>query len=513
MPKALLSVSDKTGLVEFARGLHALGYEILSTGGTARMLRQAGLPITEVGAYTGFPEMMDGRVKTLHPKIHAGILARRDRPDDMAAIQHTGIEPIDLVAVNLYPFEEKVRDGTCPLEDALEEVDIGGPTLVRAAAKNYRHVWVVVDPADYPAVLEQLRTGQDPEPNRWRLARKAFDRVAAYDAAISNEFARRVAGDALPDVWTVQLRKLQALRYGENPHQRGAAYAEVGALGHGPLGGRLLQGKALSFNNLLDAEAGYQLARQFAEPVCVVIKHNNPSGVGVDSNSLLNAYVRARDGDPVSAFGGVVAFNRRVDRATAAEMVKIFTEVVTAPAFETEALVVLRAKKDLRLIETGEGEPARFLDLKRLEGGVLLQDADLVRDDPWTWKVVSKRTPSESEMQALGFGWRVCRMVKSNAIVFASRERTLGIGAGQMSRVDSVRLATSKMREHGLRGEVLVMASDAFFPFRDGLDEAWKAGVTAVAQPGGSVRDAEVIAAADEHGMAMVFTGVRHFRH
>ncbi|MBI2060233.1 MAG: bifunctional phosphoribosylaminoimidazolecarboxamide formyltransferase/IMP cyclohydrolase [Nitrospirae bacterium] len=515
MRKALLSVSDKTGLVEFARGLTSLGFHLLSTGGTARVLKETGIEVTDVGTYTGFPEMLDGRVKTLHPRIHAGILARRNHPDDLAALKRNDIPTIDLVAVNLYPFEEKVHGGHTPLDEAIEEIDIGGPTLVRAAAKNFEHVCVVIDPADYPAVLDRLKKNTLDREFRLALAGRVFSRTAAYDAAISNYFAERRAGTDLPETLTVQLKKIQHLRYGENPHQRGGSYRLLGHTSLGILDSRQLQGKELSYNNLVDAEVAALIVRQFPGCAAVVIKHNNPSGVGTHPASLKEAYVKARDTDPVSAFGGVAAFNTDLDPATAQEMTKTFTEVVVAPGYAPAALEALKTKKDLRILEWRSEHALSHvpLDVRTIGGGALVQDLDVEPDDPSHWKTVTKRPPSDKEVQALVFGWRVCRFVKSNAIVFTTTDRTLGVGAGQMSRVDSVKIAGTKMREFKLEGRPLAMGSDAFFPFRDGIDEAAKMGVTAIVQPGGSIRDSEVIAAADEHGMAMMFTGRRHFRH
>lgn len=515
MKKALLSVSDKTGLAEFARGLVSIGYELLSTGGTAKLLRTEGLAVTDISDYTGFPEMMDGRVKTLHPKVHGGILARRNRPDDMRVLAESGMAEIDVVAVNLYPFERRVFQEKCSFDEAIEEIDIGGPTLVRAAAKNYRDVCVVIDPEDYPEVLRKLKAGGLVEEDRLKLARKVFARIAEYDAAISNYFSGLHVGSGLPDTLTLQFKKTLPLRYGENPHQRGAAYGVSGLSTSGVLNARKLHGKELSYNNLLDAEVAYNLARLLPRFGAVVVKHNNPSGSAVHGSSLRDAYSMARDGDPVSAFGGVVAVNAEVDLPTAQEITKIFTEVLAAPGFAPAALQQLRVKKDLRLLqlEAEAGPGGVPLDIRTIGGGGLIQDPDSAADENRDWKVVTRRSPTEREQAALSFAWKVCRFVKSNAIVLAREDRTLGIGAGQMSRIDSVRIAAAKMREFKLESDLVVMASDAFFPFRDGLDEAAKAGARAVIQPGGSVKDKDVIAAADEHGMAMVFTGRRHFRH
>jgi phosphoribosylaminoimidazolecarboxamide formyltransferase/IMP cyclohydrolase len=525
MPRALLSVSDKSGIVEFARGLVAAGWQILSTGGTARALRDAGLAVTDVSEVTGHPEMMHGRVKTLHPAVHAGILARRDVPEDLAAMAAQGYAPIDLVAVNLYPFHEAVA-ARAAIPAAMEQVDIGGPTMLRSAAKNHAHVLVVVDPADYPRVLESVRGGDAGERLRRELAAKVFAHTGAYDAAIADYFAAAAdapapvaAGEGveLPPALTLELRKVQPLRYGENPDQPAAFYAEVK---HGAVSGmpalRQLHGKELSFNNLLDVEAAVTAVSAWHDDTrsaSVIIKHTTPCGVALAATAR-EAYRLALAADPVSAFGGIVAFNRAVDADTAAELASTFLEIVVAPRFTEEALVELRRKKNLRLIELPIAPPpARELDFKRVQGGFLLQ-ARLRYEFPETdWKVVTRRAPTPAEREDLRFAWRVCASVKSNAIVLAHDGRTVGIGAGQMSRVDSSRIAVLKAQDQQVDLHGAVLASDAFFPFRDGVDAAAAAGVRALIQPGGSVRDEEVIAAADEHGMAMVFTGRRVFRH
>jgi phosphoribosylaminoimidazolecarboxamide formyltransferase/IMP cyclohydrolase len=522
MPRALLSVSDKSGVVEFGRALHDMQWDLLSTGGTARLLREAGLPVRDVSDVTAHPEMMDGRVKTLHPAVHAGILARRDRPDDMAALESHGYGAIDMVVVNLYPFHEAVAAGS-DLSVAMEKVDIGGPTMLRAAAKNHASVLAVVDPADYPRVIAALRAGtataasHDSAALRRELAGKVFAHTAAYDAAIAAYFARFTVQGAgeWPPAMSLDLTRVQALRYGENPDQPASFYAEsappAGSLPHL----KQLHGKELSFNNLLDIEAAVMAASAFAdgEPACVIVKHTTPCGVAV-ADSAIEAYRRALAGDPVSAFGGIVAVNVSVDAELAAELAGTFLEIIAAPTFSADAVAVLTRKKNLRLIElpVAPADP-RELDFKRVRGGFLVQrrmNMTFPEDD---WKVVSKRQPTAPEMEDLRFAWRVSASVKSNAIVLAAGRRTIGIGAGQMSRVDASRLAVMKARDQNADTTGSALASDAFFPFRDGIDAAAAAGVACVIQPGGSVRDDEVIAAADEHGIAMVFTGRRVFRH
>ncbi|MBX6362310.1 MAG: bifunctional phosphoribosylaminoimidazolecarboxamide formyltransferase/IMP cyclohydrolase [Gemmatimonadetes bacterium] len=517
MARAILSVSDKTGIVDFARGLAQLGWELVSTGGTAKALRQAGIAVRDVSELTGHPEMMEGRVKTLHPAIHAGILARRDVPDDLRALAAHGYPTIELVAVNLYPFTRTVS-ATTPLDEAMEQVDIGGPTMLRAAAKNHRFVLPVVDPADYPRVLEALRSGE-PEGLRAELARKVFAHTSAYDAAVAGYLGGLEGaggGSGLPGEITLRLRKVQDLRYGENPGQSAAFYAEDGAAPDALPSLRQLHGKELSFNNLLDIEAAtWAVAAWPAEQgaACVIVKHNTPCGVAL-AGAASDAYTRALQADPVSAFGGIVAYNVPVDGGAAEAMANTFLEIVVAPGFTEDALEVLRRKKNLRLIELPlqlgrEGE----LDYKRVRGGMLVQDRLRLAFPETDWRVVTKREPTESQWRDLRFAWRVVASVKSNAIVLARDGMTLGIGAGQTSRVDSARVAVMKANDQGLELADAVLASDAYFPFRDGVDTAAAAGVRAVIQPGGSVRDEEVIAAADEHGLAMVFTGRRVFRH
>jgi phosphoribosylaminoimidazolecarboxamide formyltransferase/IMP cyclohydrolase len=529
--RALLSVSDKTGLMEFARGLADLSVELVSTGGTARALRGAGLAVTEAADVTGFPEMLGGRVKTLHPRIHAGILAVRGNPEHERQLAADGIAPIDLVAVNLYPFEATLTRPEATLSEVIEQIDIGGPALLRSAAKNFTDVAVIADPADYSRVLADLQAndGTLPAATRVDLARKAFAHTARYDTLIAGLFERlsvegaRIRPEsplsalgsqpAFPRLLQLRLEKVQDLRYGENPHQRAALYRDLGGSA-GLAAARQLHGKDLSYNNLLDLHAAWELGREFGEPTAVIAKHGNPCGVATAEN-LLDAYTRAHAADSLSAFGGIIAFNRPVDAATARAVAATFVEAVVAPAYTDEALAVLREKKNLRLLEfptgaEGGGPTEEGFEVRSVSGGILVQDRDGVTLDPAGLRTVTRRSPSEAERRALLFAWTVVKHVKSNAIVLASHDATVGIGAGQMSRVDSVKLAITKA---GTAARGTVLASDAFFPFRDGVDVAAAAGVTAVIQPGGSVRDAEVVAAADERGMAMIFTGIRHFRH
>ncbi len=514
--RALISVSDKTGIVEFAQALAARGIEILSTGGTARLLADHGIAVTEVGTHTGFPEIMDGRVKTLHPKIHGGILGRRGSDDEVMA-EH-GIAPIDLIVVNLYPFETTVARPDCTLEEAIENIDIGGPTMLRAAAKNHRDVTVVVDVADYPRVLEAIAANDGETSNELRLdlAVKAFEHTAAYDGAIANYLGTVIDNGApggFPRTFNTQFRKAQTMRYGENPHQQAAFYVERDVHEPSVATARQIQGKELSYNNIGDTDAALECVKQFDDAACVIVKHANPCGVAL-GDSPLAAYERAYQTDPESAFGGIIAFNRALDGETAQAIVeRQFVEVIIAPEVDAEAIEAVATKKNVRLLECGQwhGEPAQRLDFKRVNGGLLVQDADLALYDEL--KVVTERAPSEAEMSDLLFAWRVAKFVKSNAIVYAREAMTIGVGAGQMSRVNSARIAAIKAEQAGLSVPGSVMASDAFFPFRDGLDNAAEAGIRAVIQPGGSMRDDEVIAAANEHGIAMVFTGMRHFRH
>ncbi len=516
--RALISVSDKTGIVDFASGLSRFNVEILSTGGTAKMLREAGLAVKEVSEYTGFPEMLDGRVKTLHPKIHGGLLGRRDNPAHVAKMEEHAIMPIDMVVVNLYPFEATVANPDCTLEDAIENIDIGGPTMLRSAAKNNRDVTVVSDWEDYAAVLDEMQAnaGAVSAATNFRLAVKVYQHTAAYDGAISNWLGSRVDEDSahFPPTLTLQFKKAQGMRYGENPHQHAAFYVEHNIQEASIATARQLQGKALSYNNIGDTDAALECVKQFnAGPACVIVKHANPCGVAY-GESLLDAYQRAFSTDSESAFGGIIAFNRELDAETASAIVeKQFVEVIIAPKVAVAAVEVVAAKKNVRLLECGAWpeQPASRYDFKRVNGGLLVQDLDLDLTAELT--VVSKRQPTEKEMQDLLFTWRVAKFVKSNAIVYGRDGMTVGVGAGQMSRVNSARIAAIKAEQAGLQVQGAVMASDAFFPFRDGIDNAAAAGISAVIQPGGSIRDEEVIAAADEHGMAMVFTRMRHFRH
>jgi phosphoribosylaminoimidazolecarboxamide formyltransferase/IMP cyclohydrolase len=516
--RALISVSDKTGVVELARRLASYEVEILSTGGTARLLTEHNIPVTEVSDYTGFPEMMGGRVKTLHPRIHGGILGRRGVDD--AVMRENEIKPIDLVVVNLYPFEETVAKPGCGLETAIENIDIGGPTLLRAAAKNHAGVTVLVEAADYPRVLAEIaETGGVGPGTRFDLAIKAFEHTARYDGAIANYLGAVIEHpegrpDGFPRTFSAQFQKRQAMRYGENPHQRAAFYVERDLIEASVATARQLQGKELSYNNIADTDAAIECIKQFDEsPACVIVKHANPCGVAVGSN-LLEAYERAYSTDPESAFGGIIALNRELDAETARVIVeRQFVEVIVAPRVSQAASQAVAAKKNVRLLECGDWstESAHRLDLKRVNGGLLVQDADLRLTE--VLRPVTEREPSSQEILDLMFTWRVARFVKSNAIVYGRDGMTVGVGAGQMSRVNSARIAVIKAEQAGLAVKGSVMASDAFFPFRDGIDQAAAAGITAVIQPGGSVRDHEAIAAADEHGMAMVFTGMRHFRH
>jgi len=515
--RAIVSVSDKSGVVPFAKGLAQMGVEILSTGGTAKTLRDQGVHVLDISDYTGFPEMLDGRVKTLHPKVHGGLLGQRSRPEHVKKMDEHGILPIDLVAVNLYPFEATIAKKDCSLEEAIENIDIGGPTMLRSAAKNYPDVTVVVDPGDYDSVLSELKSkGEISAETNFRLAKKVFQHTARYDGAISNYLGEIEKGKQVcefPETFTFQVEKVQELRYGENPHQRAAFYREHTIVEPSVSNAVQLQGKELSFNNILDLDSAFETVKEFEEPATVIIKHNNPCGAAISSISVADAYRKARDCDPVSAFGGVVGFNRIFDEETAREMAQIFLEAIIAPGFEEKALEILKGKKDLRILQSPvliPDYPRGGLDLKKVVGGLLVQNRDLGKVPMDQWKIVTKRKPTEAEWKGMAFGWRVAKHVKSNAIVLVREDRTIGIGAGQMSRVDSTRLAVMKAQS-STKGTVL--ASDAMFPFRDGVDTGAEAGATAIIQPGGSIRDDEVIAAADEHNIAMVFTGMRHFRH
>jgi len=514
--RALISVSDKTGIVEFAKALAAGGVEILSTGGTCRLLRDEGVTVVEVSDHTGFPEMMDGRVKTLHPKIHGGILGRRGVDD--AVMDEHDIPAIDLVVVNLYPFEATVARPDCTLEDAVENIDIGGPTMVRAAAKNHRDVAIVVSSGDYARVLEELAAydGHTTLATRFDLAIRAYEHTAAYDGMIANHFGRLTEGgsEQYPRTFNLQLEKVQEMRYGENPHQSAAFYRDSRQIEIGISNAEQLQGKALSYNNVADTDAALECVKGFDAPACVIVKHANPCGVAV-AEDLISAYDLAFHTDTESAFGGIIAFNRPLDGATAAAIVeRQFVEVIIAPEVSDEAMAAVAAKENVRLLRTGQwSTPVPARDFKRVNGGLLVQDRDdgmVTRGD---LKVATEREPTDAEWDDLLFAWKVAKFVKSNAIVYAAQQRTVGVGAGQMSRVNSARIAAIKAEHAGLEVRGAVMASDAFFPFRDGIDNAAERGIAAVIQPGGSMRDEEVISAANDAGMAMVFTGMRHFRH
>jgi phosphoribosylaminoimidazolecarboxamide formyltransferase / IMP cyclohydrolase len=523
MTTALISVSDKAGVVEFARALHERGVKLLSTGGTARLLAQAGLPVAEVSQRTGFPEMLDGRVKTLHPRIHAGLLARRDSAAHMAALAEHGIEPIDLLVINLYPFAQATGRADCTLDDAIENIDIGGPAMLRAAAKNWQDVAVLVDPADYAPALAELAAGGLTRATKFALAKKVFAHTAAYDGTISNYLAALPDGaeqsgatvparEPYPAVFNLQLIKTQDMRYGENPHQSAAFYREAD-----PAPGTLarwtqLQGKELSYNNIADADAAWECVKTFDTPACVIVKHANPCGVALGATPL-EAYGKAFRTDPTSAFGGIIAFNRPLDGAAASAVARQFAEVLIAPGIEAEARAVFAAKQNVRLLEVPISKQSNALDFKRVGGGMLLQQTDVRNLERAELKVVTRREPTATQLDDLLFAWKVAKFVKSNAIVFCAGGATVGVGAGQMSRIDSARIASIKAVNAGLSLHGSAAASDAFFPFRDGLDVVVDAGANCVIQPGGSMRDAEVIAAADERGIAMVFTGVRHFRH
>ncbi|MDR7867496.1 MAG: bifunctional phosphoribosylaminoimidazolecarboxamide formyltransferase/IMP cyclohydrolase [Sporomusaceae bacterium] len=507
--RALISVSDKTGVVEFARVLHGLGVEIISTGGTMKTLKEAGIPVVYVSEITGFPEIMDGRVKTLNPYIHGGILAIRDNPDHVQAMRHHKIKGIDMVVVNLYPFRQTVAKPDVTLGEAVENIDIGGPAMIRAAAKNFAHVTVVVNPANYGLIADELtKNGEISQEIRMEMAREAYSHTAEYDACIARYLAGQLGQGRFPASMQLVFDKVQDLRYGENPHQQAAFYRERGFAGPGVAGARQLHGKELSFNNIVDLEAAFNIVNEFAAPAATIIKHTNPCGTGT-GNSLAAAYAKAYEADPVSAFGGIIGLNREVDKATAEQIGQLFAEAVIAPGYSAEALAMLSEKKNVRLLAAEFGKSADAMDIKRVAGGILVQDTD-AGDPEAKMTVVSKRQPTAAELEQLQFAWKVVKHVKSNAIVVAADNRTIGVGAGQMNRVGAANIA---LTQAGEAAEGAVLASDAFFPFRDTVDAATKAGVTAIIQPGGSVRDEESIKAADEQGMAMVFTGVRHFKH
>lgn len=524
---ALLSVSDKTGIVDFARTLHESGVKLLSTGGTAKLLAESGLPVTEVSEITGFPEMLDGRVKTLHPRVHGGLLARRDVPEHMAALKAHGIGTIDLLIINLYPFAKATARADCTLEDAIENIDIGGPAMLRAAAKNWQDVAVVIDPADYPQVLAELNSPAGLQrKTKFALAKKVFAHTAAYDGMITN-YLTALAPDAelhgeavpargeFPATFTLQLTKVQDMRYGENPHQSAAFYRDAQPVAGTLAGWHQLQGKELSFNNIADSDAAWECVKTFDVPACVIVKHANPCGVAIGAG-VAEAYAKAFKTDPTSAFGGIIAFNRPLDGAAAEAVVRQFVEVVIAPAVTPEARAIFAAKQNVRVLEVplpAGAAAMNALDFKRVGGGVLLQSTDARNVQASELKVVTKVQPTAEQLVDLMFAWKVAKFVKSNAIVFCAGGMTLGVGAGQMSRIDSARIAGIKAENAGLSLKGTAVASDAFFPFRDGLDVVCDAGATCVIQPGGSMRDEEVINAADERGIAMVLTGTRHFRH
>ena len=511
--RALISVSDKTGILEFAQGLSEQGVAILSTGGTAKLLAENGVPVTEVSDHTLFPEMMAGRVKTLHPKVHGGILGRRGTDD--AVMQEHGIEPIDIVVVNLYPFQATVARDDCDLPMAIENIDIGGPAMVRSAAKNHKDVTIVVNASDYDTVLDEIRAGGTTQATRFKLACKAFEHTSQYDGAIAN-YLGKIEEDGsyvdFPQTYNLQFNRAQVMRYGENPHQKAAFYVEQNAPKGSIASANQLQGKELSYNNIADTDAALECVKQFDEPACVIVKHANPCGVAV-ADSILEAYQAAFETDKESAFGGIIAINRELDVATATAIVEQqFVEVIIAPSIEKAAAEVVAAKKNVRLLETGEWSGGTLqAEYKRVAGGLLVQDADIQLYNELN--IVTELQPTAEQMADCLFAWKVAKFVKSNAIVYAGNSRTVGVGAGQMSRVNSARIAAIKAEHAGLQVEGSVMASDAFFPFRDGIDNAAKVGIKAVIQPGGSIRDEEVIAAANEAGMSMIFTGMRHFRH
>ena len=517
--QALISVSDKTGVVEFARALAAMHIRLLSTGGTAKLLTEQGLDVTEVADYTGFPEMLDGRVKTLHPTVHGGILARRDFPSHMAALAEHDIATIDMVVVNLYPFQQTVAKAQCSLEDAIENIDIGGPAMLRSSAKNHKDVVVLCDPADYVRVLAEMQpSGEVSYATRFALAKKVFAHTAQYDGAITNYFSalgpdlQHATRSAYPDTLNLHFEKVQEMRYGENPHQSAAFYRDIAPVDGALANYRQLQGKELSYNNIADADAAWECVKTFDGNACVIIKHANPCGVAVGDDALA-AYAKALQTDPTSAFGGIIAFNCTLDVKAAAAVAKQFVEVLIAPAFTDEARKVFEAKQNVRLLEIPLARETNTTDFKRVGGGLLVQSPDTKNVAVSELKIVSKKQPTPQQLQDMMFAWRVAKFVKSNAIVFCGNGMTLGVGAGQMSRVDSARIASIKAQNAGLALAGSAVASDAFFPFRDGLDVVVAAGATAVIQPGGSMRDQEVIDAADEQGVVMALTGVRHFRH
>ncbi len=515
--RALISVSDKAGIIELAQGLNQLGIAILSTGGTAKLLQEEGIPVTEVSNYTGFPEMLDGRVKTLHPKIHGGILARRNLPEHMLALESAAIPTIDLVIINLYPFSETIAEPNCSIENAIENIDIGGPTLIRAAAKNYQHVTIVTNPDDYEMLLSEIKSndGTIGLEHRFRLAQKAFSHTASYDSAISNYLTAIDSNNhhkIFPARLNLNFTMRQELRYGENPHQKAAFYNDLVPIQGSLASYAQLQGKELSFNNIADTDTAWECVKTFNKPACVIVKHANPCGVAMAKTSLA-AYELAFNTDTTSAFGGIIAFNRTLDGPTSEAVIKQFVEVIVAPEVTDEAKQILAQKTNIRVLTIPLYSSDNQFDLKRVNGGMLIQTPDNRNINTSDLKVVTKAQPTSQQMEDFLFAWRVAKFVKSNAIVFCENGQTLGVGAGQMSRLDSARIATIKAQQAKLALSNSVVASDAFFPFRDGLDVVVEAGAKAIIQPGGSIRDAEVIAAADEHGVTMVFSGIRHFRH
>ena len=516
--RALISVSDKTGIVEFARGLSQLGVEILSTGGTAKALSDEGLSVKDVSEHTGFPEMMGGRLKTLHPKVHGGLLLRRDNPDDRKDVESHGIASIDIVVVNLYPFEQTVSKPDVKFEDAIENIDIGGPTMLRAASKNFRDVIVIVDPGDYGKVLDELKSGNGEAgyDTKYYLARKVFAHTARYDTLISNYLNKQAEPDVLfQPALNMSYSRISSLRYGENPHMKAAVYREPLYSGLSIVDAKILQGKEMSYNNYLDSSAALDLVKEFGDalPAAVITKHNNPCGAAV-ADSLSAAYKTAFETDPSSAFGGVIAFNRNVDAATAKEILNLFVEIIIAPGFDDEALKLLSTKPNIRVLELDVSKEVAGFEMRKIQGGLLVQERDRgTIEDMKALKVATKRKPTDDEYAAMAFSWRICKHMKSNAIIYTAADRTLGIGCGQTSRVDSALLAATKAETFNISLKGSTVASDAFFPNRDGIEVIAKAGATAVIQPGGSIKDADTIAAADEYNMAMVFTGMRHFKH
>ncbi len=515
--RALISVSDKGGIVDFAKELSGLGVEILSTGGTARALKESGIDVKDVSEHTGFPEMMDGRLKTLHPKIHGGLLYRRDNPKDKEETEKHGIQPIDMVVVNLYPFEQTVSKPDVSFDDAIENIDIGGPTMIRAAAKNFRDVAVIVDPEDYAKVLNEIKSGggEVSYHTKLYLARKVFSHTAQYDTLISNYLnAQGDSSETFPENFNATYRKISDVRYGENPHQKAAVYREPLNNGLSLVDAKILQGKAMSFNNYLDSSAVIDLAKEYTKmPTAVIVKHNNPCGIA-SADTLSKAYRIAFETDPVSAFGGVIHLNGTVDEATAKEILGLFCEIIIAPGFDDAALKLLGEKPNIRLLELDISKEVSGYEMRKIQGGLLLQERDLgMIQDLKACEVVTKRAPNDEEYAAMAYAWRVCKHMKSNAIIYASQDRTLGIGCGQTSRVDSARLAAMKAANYNISLKGSAVASDAFFPARDGIDVVAEAGATTIIQPGGSIKDKETIAACDEHGVAMIFTGMRHFRH